>query len=224
MTLHVVLSSRTEPPFQIQRLRGQGQVLELDASELAFDSDEIAALLELSLGPEARTLARRLHELTEGWPAAVRLAVHALGQAGAEWRLDALEGLHRPEGPLLDYLAEEVLDREPSAVRRLVGSVAPSSASRRSCAKRSGYDCSHSNYPALYYRDRWVNERLDAVSGCTPVAVTTTQWSLTSGDPNNPFDLGVEYSPPPLDWRFAEFALVKPRVHAVWNGATYNAC
>jgi hypothetical protein len=86
------------------------------------------------------------------------------------------------------------------------------------------YDCSHSNYPALYYRDRWVNERLDTVSSCTPVSVSTRQWSLTSGDPNNPFDLGVEYSTPPLDWRFTVFASVKPRVHAVWNGATYNAC
>ena len=39
--LHVVLASRTEPPFSIDRLRGQGQVLELGGADLAFDADEV---------------------------------------------------------------------------------------------------------------------------------------------------------------------------------------
>ena len=51
--LHVVLSGRADPPFRIQRLRGQGQVLELDASQLAFSVDEVANLLALSLDADA---------------------------------------------------------------------------------------------------------------------------------------------------------------------------
>ena len=34
--LHVVIAGRTPPPFQIERLRGQGQLLEIDGGQLAF--------------------------------------------------------------------------------------------------------------------------------------------------------------------------------------------
>src|SRR5262245_47016426 len=42
--LHLVLSSRAEPPFPIERLRGRGQVLELDAAQLALDLQEVTSL------------------------------------------------------------------------------------------------------------------------------------------------------------------------------------
>ncbi len=124
-TFHLVLAGRADPPFPIQRLRGQGQVLELDASDLAFQANEIGDLLELHLDADARTLSARLHELTGGWPAAVRLAILALEQSDASAREAVVEDLHRPQGPLLDYLSAEVLDRETPAVRQLVAAVAP---------------------------------------------------------------------------------------------------
>ena len=123
--LHIVLSGRADPPFRIQRLRGQGQVLELDASQLAFSADEVADLLELSLDADARALAARVHELTEGWPAAVRLAIGTLERVRPDKREGALEGLSKPEGPLLPYLAEEVFEQESAAVRELIRAVAP---------------------------------------------------------------------------------------------------
>jgi tetratricopeptide (TPR) repeat protein len=123
-SVHVVLSSRAEPPFRIQRLRGQDEVLELDAAELAFGIDEIEDLLELMLDAQARALASELHALTAGWPAAVRLAVRALEQSDPADPTAALQRLRHPNGPLLEYLAEEVLDREPPGVRRLIGAVA----------------------------------------------------------------------------------------------------
>ncbi len=124
-TLHLILSGRDDPPFPIQRLRGQGQVLEIDASELAFGTEEIGDLLELYLDPEARGLAPRIHDVTGGWPAAVRLAVGALESTAGPARAAALDRLSRPEGPLLEYLSEEVLGRETPAVRRVVAAVVP---------------------------------------------------------------------------------------------------
>ena len=44
-TLHIVLSSRRDPPFPVARLRGQGQVLDLAAADLAFTADETAAVV-----------------------------------------------------------------------------------------------------------------------------------------------------------------------------------
>jgi ATP/maltotriose-dependent transcriptional regulator MalT/DNA-binding SARP family transcriptional activator len=117
---HLVLSSRTEPPFPVERLRGRGQVLDVGPAHLRFEPDEVRALLEASLGTGDHDLAGRVHAMTEGWPAAVRLAVEALrGVPPEEWPR-TLEGVRRPGGPLFAYLAEEVFSREPADVRDLV--------------------------------------------------------------------------------------------------------
>lgn len=123
--LHLVLSSRSELPFPIERLRGQGQVLELTSAALAFDAGETAALLEAHVGRADTEIAAELHGATGGWPAAVRLAVEALRGLPPARHPDALEAIGRPGGPLLAYLASEVFAHEPSEVSKLVGTVAP---------------------------------------------------------------------------------------------------
>jgi LuxR family maltose regulon positive regulatory protein len=82
--LHVVITSRSDPPLPLARLRARGQLVELRAADLRFTPEEAAALLRevrgLDLPPEAVTaLATR----TEGWAAG----------------LSILEGL---SGPLCD--------------------------------------------------------------------------------------------------------------------------
>ena len=55
----------------------------------------------------------------------MRLAIGALKRVRPDEREGALEGLSAPEGPLLPYLAEEVFEQEPAAVRELIRAVAP---------------------------------------------------------------------------------------------------
>ena len=119
--LHLVLCSRTEPPFRIARLRGQGQVLSLDASDLAFSKNEIAELLATELGTS--DLTDELYELTGGWPAAARLAVEALRGATTDPER-ALANLRRRDGPLFDYLAEEAFASSEGSARELLRRVA----------------------------------------------------------------------------------------------------
>jgi ATP/maltotriose-dependent transcriptional regulator MalT/DNA-binding SARP family transcriptional activator len=123
--LHLVLASRAEPAFSIDRLRGQGQVLELGGADLAFDADEVRAVLEAELDGDARELGATLHAVTEGWPAAVRLACEAMRALAPAERGAAVERLRRPGGPLFGYLAREVLAQEPPGVRELVRVAAP---------------------------------------------------------------------------------------------------
>ena len=123
--LHVVLAARTEPPFSIDRLRGQGQVLELGGADLAFDADEVRAVLAAELDGDARELGATLHTVTEGWPAAVRLACEAMRGLQAAQRGAAVERLRRPGGALFGYLAREVLAQEAPGVRELVRVAAP---------------------------------------------------------------------------------------------------
>jgi DNA-binding SARP family transcriptional activator/nucleoid-associated protein YgaU len=123
--LHVVVASRTELPFPVDRLRGQGQVLELSGAELAFGAEETSALVADLTGAEDAAVAAELHGLTGGWPAAVRLAVEALRGVPADEVPAALARIKRPGGPLLAYLAAEVFADEPPEVAALVERVAP---------------------------------------------------------------------------------------------------
>jgi ATP/maltotriose-dependent transcriptional regulator MalT/DNA-binding SARP family transcriptional activator len=124
-TFHVILASRAEPPFPIERLRGQGQVLELRGAELAFAAGETADLLAAVLGPDATTLAPAIQAATAGWPAAVHLAIENLRTLPATEHAAAIERLAHPAGPIFSYLAQEVFAREPQEVQELIRLVAP---------------------------------------------------------------------------------------------------
>ena len=123
--LHLVLVSRSELPFPIERLRGQGHVLELSSSDLAFDIEETQALLETLMHGGDTATAAELQRATGGWPAAARLAVEALRGVPPADRPAALDRIRRPEGALIAYLASEVFAQERPEVETLVRTVAP---------------------------------------------------------------------------------------------------
>ena len=123
--LHLVLASREDPPFALQRLRGRGQVASLAGRHLAFEPDETRRLLEQMLGrQDGRRLMVPLQEATGGWPAAVRLAAEALLPVSAGEREATLARVLRPGGPIYEYLAEEALQRVDPSVRTLLAAVA----------------------------------------------------------------------------------------------------
>ena len=78
----VALSTRSDPPIPLARLRVLDELLEARAADLCFTEEEAAAFLNetLQLGLATETLGV-LHERTEGWPVGVHLA--ALPRAGA---------------------------------------------------------------------------------------------------------------------------------------------
>lgn len=117
--LHVVLTSRTEPPVPLARLRASNQLNELHANALRFSVDEIAELfstvLELNLDQVTiETLASR----TEGWAAGLVLAGLSLQRrTDVEAFLAEFTGSNRF---VFDYLAEEVLRRQPDELREFL--------------------------------------------------------------------------------------------------------
>lgn len=116
-TARLILSSRRQPPFPVRRLRDGGQLVELTAGDLAFTAEEIAALADL-LGLRGADPAR-IHRATGGWPIAVRLAAEAV-RHGYVTDPDQL-GIGAAEpGPLFDYVATEIVDREPQRARELI--------------------------------------------------------------------------------------------------------
>jgi DNA-binding SARP family transcriptional activator/Tfp pilus assembly protein PilF len=124
--LHVLVTSRAEVPFAIERLRGQGQVLDLGGPALAFTEAEIHELLHALIGDDREhadlhdLASQRIHGATGGWPAAVRLALEAYRTAPGGDREAVLNRLQRPEGPIFAYLAEEVVANASDDTRALV--------------------------------------------------------------------------------------------------------
>ena len=121
-TVHVVAATRNELDLRLERLRGQGQVLEITAADLAFTDEEVSGLSSATLDGDT-ALADRIHTLTAGWPAAVRLVLEALSPVAGPQRARELDAL-RDSPTLYGYLAHEVFCREPAQVRALMRDVA----------------------------------------------------------------------------------------------------
>jgi LuxR family maltose regulon positive regulatory protein len=118
-TLRLAIATREDPPLPLARLRARGLLTELRAADLRFTSGEMAAFLERALGAAlAPAQVAALAERTEGWVAGVQLAALAMQDHGdIESFLAAFTGSHRY---LLDYVAEEVLARQPDHVHEFL--------------------------------------------------------------------------------------------------------
>jgi LuxR family maltose regulon positive regulatory protein len=89
---------------------------EIRASDLRFTQDEVSAFLNdvMGLGLPAESIAA-LDARTEGWIAGLQMAALSLrGQGDADRFIASLSGSHRF---ILDFLVEEVLDRQPPATQ-----------------------------------------------------------------------------------------------------------
>jgi LuxR family maltose regulon positive regulatory protein len=114
--LRLVLASRSDPPLPLARLRARGQLTEIRTAELRFTRDEAAALLRAAAGRDlSESAVAGLVVRTEGWAAGLQLAALSLrGREDVAGFVASFSGDHRH---VLDYLAEEVLDRQPERLR-----------------------------------------------------------------------------------------------------------
>ncbi|HEY9336317.1 MAG TPA: AAA family ATPase, partial [Kribbella sp.] len=114
--LHLVLSTRADPPFPVARLRARGQLTEIRVDDLRFAEPEAGAFLNDVMGLRlAGDDVRALEGRTEGWVAGLQMAALSLrGAPDAAGFIDAFTGSHRF---VIDYLADEVLARQPADVR-----------------------------------------------------------------------------------------------------------
>jgi LuxR family maltose regulon positive regulatory protein len=117
--LHLVISTRTDPPLPTSRLRIAGQLLEIRAEQLRFTVDEAAELLALALGaPLADDDVARLVTRTEGWAAGLQLAGLRLSdRPDPDARREFIARFTGADRHLVDYLGEEVLAAQPPDVR-----------------------------------------------------------------------------------------------------------
>ncbi len=115
-SLRLVVASRADPPLPLARLRARGQLAELRERDLRFTPEEAAELLRAVVGSDLPAAAVAvLEDRTEGWAAGLQLAALSLrGRADITAFVEGFSGSHRY---VLDYLAEEVLDRQAEPLR-----------------------------------------------------------------------------------------------------------
>ena len=118
-SVQLVLTTRVDPPLRLGRLRAAGQLLDIRPSQLRLAPAHVAALVHAVSGVEL--IGSDLADLvarTEGWPAGVYLAALSLrGYPSPHEFIGQFSGDNRFIG---DFLAEEVLSRQPPEVRQFL--------------------------------------------------------------------------------------------------------
>jgi LuxR family maltose regulon positive regulatory protein len=118
-TVQLVLITRVEPALPLARLRAAGEMAEVRAADLRFAPAHAAELVATVAGLElSQADLTELVGLTEGWPAGIYLAALSLrSHASPSAVIRQFSGDSRF---VVDFLAEEVLSRQPDAVRQFL--------------------------------------------------------------------------------------------------------
>lgn len=110
--MQLVITTRSDPPLNLARRRGRGQLVEIRATDLRFTPQEITTflnqtmLLDLTAGDIAA-----LGQRTEGWIAGLQMvALSILDESDRHVFVTAFSG---DDHYIADYLMEEVLQRQP---------------------------------------------------------------------------------------------------------------
>ncbi len=124
-SLHLVVTSRMDPPWPLARWRARGELNELRAMDLRFGDDEtgqfLQGALQLKLSPQE---IAAIQDRTEGWIAGLQLAaismqarLNAQGPESVSLFIKTFSGSNRF---ILDYLLDEVINQQSEEVRAFV--------------------------------------------------------------------------------------------------------
>lgn len=117
-SLHLILSSRTQPQIRLAKLRALGEVLELGSSDLQFDREECSRFLARGTAePIPDDIVAQVYAHTEGWAVGLKLAALSLKRDNRPPLPNLLPGT----GPgVEEFLRDEVLGRLPDRVFEFV--------------------------------------------------------------------------------------------------------
>lgn len=114
--LHLVLSCRVDPVLPLSRWRTRGQITEIRQADVYFTQEEADSFLRQGLGLSlSKEEVELLESRTEGWIAGLQLAALSLRtQKNLTASVRSFTGGQRF---ILDYVQEEILQRQPLPVQ-----------------------------------------------------------------------------------------------------------
>lgn len=118
-TVHLILSTRSDPALPLTSLRARGQVVEIRRQDLRFTPEEARDYLQQAtqqiLSDDDLTA---LTEKTEGWITGLYLTVLSLRHVADT--SEFVSSLRSSERLALDYLLDEVLSRQPQQIQEFL--------------------------------------------------------------------------------------------------------
>ncbi|RPI83027.1 MAG: hypothetical protein EHM41_16925 [Chloroflexi bacterium] len=120
--LHLIISTRADPPWPLARFRARNQLIEIRTQDLRFTPEEAASFLNRLMGLNLTTEdVAALEKRTEGWAAGLQLAAIAMqsplsmkGRSDITGFIKAFTGSHIY---VAEYLLEEVLKQQSEATQ-----------------------------------------------------------------------------------------------------------
>lgn len=117
--IHLVLITRSDPSLSLARLRAEGELIEIRASDLKFTDEEAGKLLSQTCHAQLEKIdVAAVNRITEGWAVGLQLSSLALNSnAHPKDIITRLSGSHTF---ILDYLTEQVLSGMDEKVRHFL--------------------------------------------------------------------------------------------------------
>jgi len=119
-TMHLVMTSRADPPLSLARLRVRDQVVEIREADLRFKEVEASEFLNQIMHLElSHKDVVALETRTEGWIAGLQLAALAMQSPSghSQDRHDFVASFAGSDRYIVDYLVEEVLHQQPPQIQ-----------------------------------------------------------------------------------------------------------
>lgn len=116
--MHLVIASRSEPPFPLMDMRMHGDINEIEVNDLMFSYDDICSLMSDNL-PISLTFdqVRVLYDLTEGWVAALQLIILSVKRhSNPSMQIDSIIALDGVTD-IVEYLAHDWFVQVPDDMR-----------------------------------------------------------------------------------------------------------
>lgn len=116
--MHILLITRHDPPLPLARLRVKAQLNEIRAEDLRFTPKETEEFFSRTMGVKLKKeILESLGSRTEGWAAGLQLAGLSI-QGWDEVRIENfVEDFSGSSRHVIDYLFEEVLERQEDNIR-----------------------------------------------------------------------------------------------------------
>lgn len=117
--IHLIISTRHDPPIYLARSRIQNQLKEIHQSDLSFSKAEIGTFLNGIIGLDlSESDIIKITEKTEGWAAGVQIL--ALALTNCENRSDFIADFSGSHSYIMNYMVTEVLYRQSTDIKRFL--------------------------------------------------------------------------------------------------------
>ncbi len=117
--VHLMISSRVDPPLPLSRLRARGQMIEMRDADLSLSQEETGSFLRQVMGLrlEDEDVAR-LMQRTEGWIAGLQLA--ALSMRKQDDLSTLVRSFSGKQRFIRDYVRDEILQGQSPSMQRFL--------------------------------------------------------------------------------------------------------